>query len=102
MQHQKFGVGFVTDISEGHISIDFEDVDEKILGLDVCVAKGYLKVIEKPAVHVKERIEVNQEVVTVGEINNLQKRSEQNKIEKNRFGWLGRFLANLFKHGKKD
>jgi len=102
VQHQKFGVGFVTDISEGHISIDFEDTDEKVLGLDVCVAKGYLKVIEKPTIHVKERIEVNQEVVTVEKINNLQQSSEQNKVEKNKLGWLGKLLSNLFKRSKKD
>ncbi|WP_026668141.1 hypothetical protein [Butyrivibrio sp. AE2005] len=100
VRHQKFGDGFITDISNGHVAIDFENVGEKILGLDICVAKGYLEIIEVAAISEKEKIEVS-EVVAAGEtkINHPQS-DEKSQDKESKWGWLGKLLSGIFKRRK--
>ncbi|WP_294242020.1 hypothetical protein [Pseudobutyrivibrio sp.] len=100
VRHQKFGDGFITDISNGHVSIDFENVGEKILGLDICVAKGYLEIIEVAAISEKEKIEVS-EVVAAGETKiNYPQSDEKSQDKESKWGWLGKLLSGIFKRRK--
>ena len=102
VQHQKFGVGVVTDISKGFISVDFESVNKKVLGLDVCVAQGYLKVIEKYIKHEKEETKVSQVLVAVDPIESIDSNEhysqniEQNRDEKIKKSWIRKLFSGLF------
>lgn len=42
VKHITFGIGIVKKNSDGRICIDFKDVGNKVLGMDVCVRKGIL------------------------------------------------------------
>ncbi len=97
VHHQKFGEGFITDILDGHIVIDFENIGEKILGLDVCVSKGYLEIIEAAVIPEKEKIEV---VAANNDKIDHPQSKEQSTDKKHKFGWLGKLFSSLFKRGK--
>jgi len=98
--HQKFGEGFITAIKDGHIVIDFEDVGEKILGLDVCVAKGYLEIIKTLVIPEKEAIEVCEENVANDEKIDHHQIAEQSMEKKSIWEWFGKLLSNLFRREK--
>lgn len=98
--HQKFGEGFITAIKDGHIVIDFEDVGEKILGLNVCVAKEYLEIIQTPVISEKEAIEVCKENVANDDKIDHHQRAEQSIEKKSIWEWLGKLLSNLFRREK--
>lgn len=100
--HQKFGEGIVTNIVDGHISIEFKGVGEKTLGLDLCVAKGYLRVLEKAIVPEIVEAEVSEVSVSVDEASNHPQSSEQTIGEKSKWGWLGKLFSGLFKRRKND
>ena len=100
--HQKFGEGFVTDILDGHITIDFDEAGEKVLGLDVCVANSYLKVIEKPSIREIEETDEYEVVTPVDEVNIHLEGSKQSIEKKNKLGWLGKLFSGLFKRRNKD
>lgn len=100
VRHPKFGVGYITDISDGHVIIDFENIGEKILGLDVCVAKGYLEIIETAVISEKEEVEVSEAMAASEDKIDQPKSEEQITDNKSKFGWLGKLFSALFKRGK--
>ena len=100
--HQKFGEGVVTDILDGHISIDFDDAGEKVLGLDVCIANGYLKVLEKAIAQDEKEADVSEVTAIVDEVSNHPQSSEETIGEKSKWGWLGKLFSGLFKRRKND
>ena len=86
-----------TEITDGHIFIDFEDVGKKILGLDVCVVNGYLEVIEKAVVHENKEREAIVETVSYEE---YPEKAERNSSEARKVGWFRKLLSKLFNRGK--
>ena len=96
VHHKKFGYGYIKDISKGHIVIDFEDAGEKILGLDICVTRGYLDIVEK-AVIAESVAREERKVVTIGENTMLKPHSAEQCMTKKKFGWLGKLFSGLFK-----
>ncbi|WP_026667031.1 hypothetical protein [Butyrivibrio sp. AE2005] len=100
VRHQKFGDGFITDISNGHVSIDFENVGEKILGLDICVAKRYLEIIEVAVISEKEKIEVSKVIAVDDTKINHPQSDEKNQDKESKWGWLGKLLSGIFKRRK--
>lgn len=100
VRHQKFGEGYITEISDGHVIIDFENIGEKILGLDVCVAKGYLEIIETAVIPEKEEVEVSEAMTASEDKIDQPKSEEQITDKKSKLGWLGKLFSAIFKHGK--
>lgn len=96
MHHQKFGEGYIKDISNGHIVIDFEDAGEKILGLDICVTRGYLDILDK-AVIAESVAREECKLITTGENTMLKPHSAEQSTNKKKFGWLGKLFSGLFK-----
>lgn len=100
IRHQKFGEGYITEISDGHITIDFKDAGKKILALDVCVAKGYLEIIKIPAIPEKEKAEVIEVMAASEDKIDQPQTAERITDKKSKLGWLGRLFSALFKRGK--
>ncbi len=44
--HGKYGEGTVTNISDGRITVDFDDFEEKIFSATICITKSLLKKAE--------------------------------------------------------
>ena len=100
VRHSKFGDGHITDISGGHVVIDFKNIGNKILGLDVCVAKGYLKIIEIGAIPEEEKAEVLEVMSAIEDEMDQTQSAEQITDTKSISGWFGKLLSALFKRGK--
>ncbi len=102
VRHPKFGEGYITDISDGHVVIEFENIGEKILGLDVCVAKGYLEIIETAFIPEKEDVEVSGVMAASEDKIDQFQSAEQITNKKSKLGWLGKLFSAIFKRGKKE
>ena len=102
VRHPKFGDGYITDISDGHVVIDFENIGEKLLGLDVCVAKGYLEIIQEAIIPEKEMVEISEVNTSSEDKIDYSYRGAKSTDKKHKFGWLRKLLSSLFKRGNKD
>lgn len=102
VRHPKFGDGYITDISDGHVVIDFENIGEKILGLDVCVAKGYLEMIEAAVIPEKEEVKVSEVMAASEDKIDQSQIAGQITDKKSKLGWLGKLFSVLFNRGKKE
>lgn len=46
VSHGKYGAGTVTNISDGRITVDFDDYSEKVFSANICITKSLLKKAE--------------------------------------------------------